>query len=105
MPTQPTPQILTDPGYLFWAPLATTVPAMTVVASKFTDAWPAGWIVIGPTLEGSTFNYQLNLQDVYVAEFFDPVLWAPTTRKGSIAMALASITLTNLSRAFNTGLP
>lgn len=105
MPTQPAPSILTDPGYLFWAPLGTAVPTMTVAGSKFTDTWPTGWVVIGPTLDGHEFSYQLNLQDVYVAEFFDPVLWAPTTRKGSIAMSLASVTLTNISRAFNTGAP
>lgn len=105
MPTQPTAQILTDPGYLFRAPLGTAIPTHTVSGSKFTDAWPAGWVVIGPTLDGSEFGYQLNLQDVYVAEAFDPVLWAPTTRKGSMAFSLASVTLTNLSFAFNTGAP
>jgi len=105
-PTQtPASAILTDPGYLLISDIGTAIPTMTVVGSKFTDAWAAGWTVIGPTLEGNTLAYQLNLTPVYVAEFFDPVLWAPTTRQGSIAMALANWTLTNLSKAFNTAVP
>lgn len=105
MPTTPAPQILTDPGYLFWGPIGTAVPTNTVVGSKFTDAWPAGWVVIGPTIEGSDFSYQLNLSAVMVAEFFDPIIWAPTDRKGSLAVALASITLANIAHAFNSGAP
>lgn len=105
MVTQLPAQILTDPGYLLYAPIATAVPTHTVVGSKFTDAWPAGWIVFGPTLDGSELAYQLKLEPIYVAEVFDPIVWAPTERTGSITMALANWTLTNLSKAFNTGIP
>lgn len=105
MPTQLPAQILTDPGYLLYAPIGTSIPTHTVVGSKFTDAWPAGWVVFGPTEDGSEISYQMKLEAIYVAEVFDPIVWAPTERSGSIAMALANWTLTNLAQAFATANP
>lgn len=99
-----TPNILTDPGYLFIAPLATAVPTNTVSGGVFTDAWSASWIPLGATEEGSEFSYSTDVAPIEVAEFFDPIKYATTGRAGSIAFNLANWTLTNYRRALNGGI-
>jgi hypothetical protein len=103
MPTTATPNVLTDPGYLFIAPLASTVPTNTVAGSVFTDTWPAAWISLGATEEGSTFSYSSEIEAVRVAEFFDPISYRTTERGGSFAFNLADYTLSNYRRAINGG--
>ena len=76
------PQVLTDPGFLFAAPLASTLPTNTVVGSKFTDAWPAAWIPLGATTEGSTFSYSTTVEPIMVAEFFDPIKYGSPRGRG-----------------------
>jgi hypothetical protein len=93
--------LLTDPGYLFRAPLGTAEPTWTVVGSVFSDAWPGAWIPMGATDDGSTFNYETTIEAVSVAEFFDPVKQVVTERNGSFAMALADITATHMSWSLN----
>lgn len=104
MPTTATPNILTDAGYLFIAPLASTMPTNTVTASKFADAWPAAWLSLGATSEGSEFSYSSTVEPVRVAEFFDPIKYFTTERGGTIAFNLASFTLSNYRRALNGGI-
>jgi hypothetical protein len=103
MPTIATPNVLIDPGYLFWAPLATALPTNTVAGSVFTDSWAAAWVPLGATEEGSTFSYSSTVEPVTVAELFDPVKYATTSREGSMAFNLADWTLNNLKRALNGG--
>ena len=103
MPTTATPHILTDPGYLFWAPLATALPVNTVAGSKFTDAWPGAWISLGATEDGSEFSYETKVEAITVAEFFDPIRYSTTERAGSFAFNLADYTLANFKRAMNGG--
>lgn len=98
-----TPNLLVDPGWLFWAPLGTTLPTHTATASKFSDAWPVAWLPLGATVEGSTLSYETAVEAMSVAEIFDPVKYATTGRTGSLAFALADYTLTNLKRALNGG--
>lgn len=98
-----TPNVLTDPGFLFIAPLATAVPANTVAGSVFTDAWPVAWVPLGATEEGSEFSYSSEVEPIEVAEFFDPIAYRTTSRSGSIAFNLASFTLSNYRRALNGG--
>jgi hypothetical protein len=102
-PAVATPLLLSDPGWLFWAPLASTLPANTVAGSVFSDAWPGAWLALGATVEGSTLSYEINVEAMSVAELFDPVKYATTGRTGSIAFALANWTMTNLKRAMNGG--
>lgn len=97
------PLVLTDPGYLFIAPLATAAPTNTVSGSVFTDAWAAAWLPLGATEEGSTFAYSTNVEPIMVAEFFDPISYRTTERSGSISFMLADFTLTNYRRAINGG--
>lgn len=103
MPSTAVPTILTDPGYLFIAPLLTSVPTNTVAGSVFTDSWSASWISLGATEEGSQFTYSTTVEPISVAEFFDPITWRTTERAGSIAFNLASWTLSNYRRAVNGG--
>lgn len=104
MPTTAVPTLLSDPGYLFAAPLATAVPTNTVAGSIFTDAWAAAWIPLGATKEGSTFTYGSTVEAMSVAEFFDPIKYATTERAGNLTFALANYTLHNLKRALNGGM-
>lgn len=98
-----TPNLLVDPGWLFWAPLGTALPANTVTGSVFSDAWPVAWLPLGATVEGSTLSYETTVEPMTVAEIFDPVKYATTGRSGSLAFALANWSLTNLKRALNGG--
>lgn len=99
-----TPVLLTDPGYLFGAPLGTSVPTNTVAGSVFTDAWAAAWIPLGATAEGSTFSYSSSIEPMSVAEFFDPIRYSTVSRTGSMAFGLASATLQRVKTALNGGM-
>jgi len=98
------PLVLTDPGFLFWAPLLSTEPTHAALASTYdADAWPAAWISLGATEDGSKVAYESKVEAVKVAEFFDPIAWKTTDRAGSFAFNLANYTLNNLKRAYNGG--
>ena len=101
--TTATPNVISDPGFLFCAPIGTTLPTNTVAGSVFTDNWPAAWVNLGGTDEGSTFSWETTVEPVTVAELFDPVKQAVTGASGSMAFALADYTLKNLGRALNAG--
>lgn len=103
MPTTASPTLLTDAGYIFTAPLGSTVPAMTVVGSKFTDAWPVAWVSAGATDDGSEFDYDIKVEAIYAAEFLDPLTWRTTQRSGSFAFAMMDWTLTRIKVAMNGG--
>lgn len=103
MPTTATPSVITDPGYLFWAPLGSTLPSNTVVGSKFTDAWPGAWLSNGATENGSEFDYSTKVEAVEAAEFLDPIKWATTGRQGTLAFNMLNFALTNWNRAVNGG--
>jgi hypothetical protein len=103
MPTTAVPNVLTDPGYLFWAPLASTLPTNTVVGSKFTDSWPVAWLSLGATEDGSQFNYESTVEPIRAAEFFDPIRYSTTDRSGNISFTLVDWTLANLKRVLNGG--
>lgn len=102
-PAVAVPKILTDPGFLWLAPLGTAEPTNTVTASVFSDAIPVAWLPLGATTEGSEFRYSTTVEPVRVAEFFDPIKYATTERGGSMAFNLASWSLSNYRRALNGG--
>lgn len=101
--TTAVPTVLTDPGFLFWAPLASDAPTNTVAGSVFTDSWPVAWINLGATEDGSKFTYDVTVEPISVAELFDPVSYRTTARAGNMAFNLASWTLTNLKKVLNGG--
>lgn len=103
VPTIPQPAVLSDPGWLFAAPVATALPANTVVGGVFTDVWTAPWVPLGPTTEGSSFSYSIETDTVNAAEYFDPIKIVTTGRSGSIGFALMDFTLSKVRLAYNGG--
>lgn len=103
-PAVATPNVLSDPGFLWMAPLGTAAPTNTVTAGKFSDAVPSPWVPLGATTEGSTFNYSTTVEPVRVAELPDPVAYFETERQGNIVFNLANWTLSNIKRAMNGGM-
>jgi hypothetical protein len=101
--TTAVPNLLTDPGFIFWAPLGSTLPAGGAAGSVYTDAWPVAWVNLGATESGSDFDYSVKVAPVTVAEFLDPIKYMTTDRSGSIAFNMADYTLNNLKRAYNGG--
>jgi len=85
------------PGTLYVAPLATTEPVAT------TGAWPAGWVELGYTDTGSTFDFAPKVTPVEVEEEYWPVRQAITTYEGSTTFALAEQTRQNLAISLNAG--
>lgn len=100
MPTTPVPNVLTDPGFIFWAPLGTAIPVTAPVASVL-PALPVAWINLGATEDGSQFNYESRVEAVTAAEFFDPIRYATVERTGNMSFTLIDWTLHNLRRVLN----
>lgn len=101
--TVPINALALGPGYLYWAPLLSTLPSNTVVGSVFTDVWPGAWLPFGATDSGSDFSYKPAVANVDVAEYYDPPAVVSTGREISILFALAQVHATNLKRALNGG--
>jgi hypothetical protein len=99
----PIDAIALGPGYLYWAPLGSTVPTNTVEGGVFTDTWPAAWLLFGATDEGSEFSYSPSTDDVEIAESYDPVAVVSTGREISISFDIAQVHATNVKRALNGG--
>lgn len=97
------PNIATEPGVLFWAPIGTAEPTHTVAGSVFTDSWSGAWVALGATDSGSQFDWQTSFDKITVEELLDPIRYVATGREGSLAFALASIHATNMKRALNGG--
>ncbi len=97
MSSPDTANVTTGPGTLYYAPLGTTEPATRVAD------WPAGWVPIGYTAEGHTFNTSLNVDNIEVAELLDPVRRVTTSRDSRVAFAMAEMTLAHLKLALNGG--
>jgi hypothetical protein len=102
-PVVATPNVLTDPGFLWVSPLGTAFPTPVVTGGKFSDTVPPAWLPYGATTEGSNFSYSTTVEPIKVAELFDPVKYVTTERAGKIAFNLANWTLSNYRRALNGG--
>jgi hypothetical protein len=96
-----TPNLLTDPGFLYWAPLGSTLPTNTVTGSVFTDTWPVAWVPLGMTDAGSDFDRNLTVAPIISAESIDPIAYRTTNRASTVSFMLKSVTATNLARAMN----
>lgn len=102
-PPVATPALLSGAGFLWIAGLGVAAPTHTSSGGKFTDVVPAAWLPLGATTEGTSFNYGSDVEPMEVAEFLDPVKYETVSRSGSVAFALANITLSNYRRALNGG--
>jgi len=101
--TVPKNALAREPGYLYIANLGTSLPANTVAGSVFTDTWPAGWNLIGITKTGSEFDYTINTDQIYAAEYYDPIVIVTTGRAASIKFEMMQVHATNMRRAINGG--
>lgn len=90
-------------GWLYYAPPGTSIPASTVAGSVFTDAWPAGWVLLGVTREGHEFSYELDTETVPAAEYLDPIATVTTGRTSGMSFEMMQVHATNLKRALNGG--
>lgn len=91
------------PGYLYAAPLASTLPSNSVTGSVFTDTWPGAWLPFGITDSGSDFKHDLTVDNVVAEEYLDAIAYTTTARQVSIAFSMANINATNFKRAVNGG--
>lgn len=100
-PTLAKPNIITDPGWLYYAPIGTPVPTNTVLASVFTDAWATPWTWLGMSESGSDWHYNMTESPILVAELYDPIQHRVTGRASSATFQLANYTASNLAIAQN----
>jgi hypothetical protein len=102
--TYATPLLMSDPGFIFWAILGSTEPTHAALASTYdADPWPAAWIPLGCTEEGSKINREISVEPIRVAELFDPIRFATVEKSGSISFGLTNFTLNTLKRVNNGG--
>lgn len=99
--TMPAANLLSDAGFLLWAPLGTALPANTVVGSIFTDAWPVAWIPLGRTTAGSKMDDNATVSEIESAEDYYPLAFRTTKRVPQVSFNLMNFTATNLQRALN----
>ena len=86
------------PGHLMFNP-STSGTEVTDLAT----GWPAGWVDLGYTEEGSEQSVETKFEDIEVAEELDPVAIMAVSRVIMISFMLAEITATNLKRVWNGG--
>jgi hypothetical protein len=105
--TMAVPNVLTDPGAIFWAPVGTTLPGAgvggVVSGGIFTDSWAAPWVPLGATESGTDFTYNLKTEAVTAAEFLTPLVWRTTDASADIAFTLIDFTLTKMNKVLNNG--
>jgi hypothetical protein len=99
--TYPPTNLLTDAGFLLWAPGGTALPANTVVGGVFTDPWPVAWIPLGMTTTGSKIDDNATTSEIESAESYYPLAYRTTKRAAAVSFNLMNFTATNLARALN----
>src|SRR6516164_9620371 len=94
--------IRVGPGTLFWAPLGTSEPSLTVTSGKLGTTF-TGWTNIGATDNGSTFARQVTTGDVVPEENFYPELITTTGITESVSFGLLYMSPDNWLLAMNGG--
>lgn len=94
----------TGPGLIRYAPLGTTIPTFTAVASKIvaTPNWTA-WVAVGSTDEGMTYQESTDTDNVTAAESAYPVKVVTTGKAGTISFSMNEIDDLNWKLATNGG--
>lgn len=85
------------PGTLYAAPLGTAEPV------SVTGAWPANWVELGYTDQGSEFSLKPTVNPLEVEEEYWPIRNVITMYEGSLTFALAESTRQNVAAALNAG--
>ena len=96
MPFNPS-NIKVAAGTLYAAPLGTTEPV------SVSGAWPAGWVALGYTDQGSEFDFGPSVTPIEVEEEFYPIRQAIVSYSGKLTFTLAELTIQNLAIAMNAG--
>lgn len=90
-------QVLTGPGQFFVAPVGTAFPADAETAPAAT------WEDIGYTDDGVAFEWEMETQEVVVAEEFLPIRESRTRITYQLVTTLAQFVFENLERALGGG--
>lgn len=101
--TVPNDSIVLGAGYLYKAPLASTLPTNTVAGSKFTDTWPVAWIPVGVTKDGHSWSYKLSTDQLVVAEYLAPLKYVETGVEIGVDFEIVQVTIGNYKLAMNGG--
>ena len=99
----PSDALALGPGYLYWAPLASSLPSNTVAGPCSPTRGPARGSPSASPTTGHEFSSSIKVDPVEVEEALEPVKWVTTGRETGIAFALAQIHATNMKRAINGG--
>jgi hypothetical protein len=81
----------------------TSVPGGIVVASAFSDAWPAAWVPVGVTKQGSQYSWNPATGNIDVAEYLLPVRIVTTGVEAKVQFEMAEFTAKNTGFALNGG--
>lgn len=100
-PTVTKPSLNSGAGFLYYAPIGSSLPANTVSGSVFTDAWASPWVWLGTSTTGSVWHYNITTSPQEVAEILDPVAYPTTGRTATVDFNLANYTASNLAIALN----
>jgi hypothetical protein len=92
--------VLTGSAALYIAPLGTALPTFDPTASD-ADTIAMGWVQIGYTNAGHTFEYSPTLKDINVDEALSPIAVLKTAEMLKITAALSEATLANLNYAIS----
>jgi hypothetical protein len=80
-------------GRVYVAPIGTAEPASA------SAALPSAWRAVGYTEDGSTVTLNVTVDEVEVAEEYDPVRYVNTKRTTQVALQMAEATRRNLALA------
>jgi hypothetical protein len=90
--------VFSGAGTLYAAPIGTTEP------TTVTGAWPAGWVALGYTDQGSELDLKPTTQAVTVEEEYWPIRNVLVTYEGTLTAALSEYTQQNILFALNAGI-
>lgn len=96
-------QIKTGPGKIYFAPIGSDLPAMTVTGGVFTDAWPVAWLEAGPTDSGIETGHSTDTDTIEVEESLYPVRVETTGKSDTVSFALVNDNPRTLKLALNGG--
>jgi hypothetical protein len=94
--------IQSGPGRIYTAPLGTTIPTITALASKITATW-TNWVQAGSTDAGITYTEAVQTADIQVAESLYPIRTVTTSKTSRVAFTMNEISDLNWKVAMNGG--
>lgn len=90
--------VVSGAGTLYAAPIGTTEP------TSVTGAWAAGWVPLGYTEKGSTFDLKPTVEKITPEEVYWPIRNVVTAYDGHVQFNMAEPTFQNWMLALNNGI-